>query len=253
MEVSMKVWAALVPGGTVEARARRILQLAMAAVMTVVTAAQIAVGGVDDLPPPVILLDVAAVIALVVPWSRLPADWFAAVGLFGILGTFAGPLDDPLRARAILFSSLIGAGAVSRRTGVVVGAIGAIAALTALGRAEPVGVVVTATGALVVGVTIPALLATARPRHFGRRSVASAELSDHTAVLAHEVAAPIASIGAGAQMLVKQLQGHPAEPTARAIADEAKLAYALLESLTDLSAIEARSRRTRGSHARPRR
>ena len=231
-------WSPVAP--TVEARARQVLQLAMAGILAVITVALLLLSGPGGIPTIVILLDLVGVVAIAVPWSRLPSDAFAAVGLLGLLAAAFGVApEDPLRNRAILFSALIGAGGVSRTAGLVVGITGAAVALSALGRTEPIPLIVTSSGSVFLGFAVPTLLSAARPRHFGRRSERSAELSDYAATLAHEVSAPIASIGAGAQMLVKQLEGHPAEATARAVADEAKAAYALLESLADLSAIEA--------------
>lgn len=63
-------------------------------------------------------------------------------------------------------------------------------------------------------------------------------LSDYVGTLAHEISSPIVSIGAAAQVLSKELEGRTARAKAQMIADEARQVYALLEDLTDLSAME---------------
>lgn len=62
--------------------------------------------------------------------------------------------------------------------------------------------------------------------------------SDYVAVIAHEMGSPIVAIGAAAQVLARELHGRESERKALAIAEEARQAYRLLESLSDLSSLE---------------
>lgn len=221
-----------------DAALRRIVQLSMATVVAGLTLATFMIGGAENVPGNLLFLDLLAITVALVPWHRLPRDAFVLTGVAAVLSVAVGvSVGDPMRARLIPFTVALGAGAVSQRAGLAVGILGAAIAFMGLGREETMNVLASATGSLFCGVVIPGLTATARARR-DREPVAPSALSDYVAVLAHEVSTPIVSIGAAAQVLAKELRGRAAERNALAIAEEARQVYALLESLSDLSALE---------------
>lgn len=212
----------------------------MILVLAVMTFSRFAFDGPSAVTPVLLAVDIAAIGALAVPWHRLPQDAFASVGVLGILVTgLAIAPDDPMRQRLLMLLTLVGAGAVSPRVAACVGILGAGVALLPPGAGDPVAHIATAAGLLVIGLVVPALVAVVRPRPVARAAIAPAALNDYIAVLAHELSTPIVSIGAAAQVLARDLSGRAAERNALAIAEEARQVYALMESLSDLSALES--------------
>lgn len=68
---------------------------------------------------------------------------------------------------------------------------------------------------------------------------AAEHMTDHMAVLAHELSNPIVSIAAAAQVLAKDCSEPDLARRARAIAEEARHVFELLEGLTEVSALES--------------
>lgn len=225
---------------SLEDRLRRIIELATIVVLAGMTLSLFVFHGPDGVPPILLLFDVAAIAAAAIPWRRLPSNAFALTGILGIVavGFLAPPIDVMMRQRLLMLSVLVGAGAVSPRAGLLVGAAGTIVALLPLGRADVFELIATAGGVLTVAIVVPALVAAARVR-VAREPIAPSALSDYVAVLAHELSTPIISVGASAQVLAKELDGRDAQRKALAIAEEARQVYGLLESLSDLSALES--------------
>lgn len=98
-----------------------------------------------------------------------------------------------------------------------------------------VALLLTSVGVILVAVLSISQTASAPGARDGAREDA---LSDYVGVLAHEISSPIVSIGAAAQVLANELEGRAAKAKAQMIADEARQVYALVEDLSDLSAIE---------------
>lgn len=229
----------LLSSGDIDEGLRRIVQLTMVVLLGAATLAGYAIDGAAGVPPVLLVLDLIAIAGVAVPWHRWHPDAFAAIGLVAVAAVgFLAPVGDPLRSRLIPFAVLVGSGAVSPRAGLVVGVAGAAVMLRGIGVEEPMTVVGSMFAALFVSIVVPALVTTARRHRSAPRAIAPSALSDYIAVLAHEVSTPIVSVGAAAQVLATELKGRAAERTALAIAEEARQVYSLLESLSDLSALE---------------